>query len=118
MARVLAIGRPVQIEGHVVEDDEGIDPERLATLTPRLEGISVLCWLLGDTESEALHGDRLVALLEYLVDTPVRGVVYERSQRFPAGERAVTAAESKFRIRSVVIEPGGDTAVAVSQLLG
>jgi uncharacterized protein YbjT (DUF2867 family) len=58
------------------------DPDRLATLTPHVGGISALCWLLGTAEGEpelvaALHGPRLESMLETLVDTPVRGVVYE-----------------------------------------
>ena len=65
---------------------EGVvaDPDRLATLTPCLEGVSVVCWLMGtlggDAQAEAaLHGSRLESLLGTLVDTPVRGFVYEGS---------------------------------------
>jgi len=66
------------------------DPFRLATLTPKLDGVSVLCWLLagarGDAdELAALHGPRLESLLETLVDTHVRGVVYEAAGSVPAG---------------------------------
>ena len=117
MARVLALGRPVELEGHVVEPDDGIDPERLATVTPRLEGVSVLCWLFGGKASEELHGDRLASLLEYLVDTPVRGVVYERSASHPGGEELVARAERTFRMPCAVIEPGDDVAAAVEQVL-
>jgi putative NADH-flavin reductase len=55
------------------------DPDRLATLMPQLDGVSVLCWLMGtaDAGAEALHGPRLESLVEALVDTHVRGVVYE-----------------------------------------
>lgn len=58
------------------------DPDRLATLTPHLEGVSALCWLMGSATGErdavaALHGPRLASMVEALVDTPVRGVVYE-----------------------------------------
>jgi hypothetical protein len=100
-----------------MEGNEGIDPERLATLTPRLEGVSVLCWLFGDADSEALHGDRLETLLEYLVDTPVRGVVYERSERFPGGVGLVERAQGTFRMPCAVIEPGGDVGEAVLRVL-
>ena len=117
MARVLAVGREVELEGHVVEPAAGIDPERLATLTPRLEGVSVLCWLLGDSDSEALHGDRLAALLEYLVDTPVRGVVYERSKQYPGGEELIAHAERTFRMPCAVISPGDDVGEAVLRVL-
>lgn len=117
MARVLAVGRAVTLDDHVVDDDSGIDPDRLATLTPRLEGVSVLCWLFGDGSSEALHGERLETLLEYLVDTPVRGVVYERSDEFPGGVELVQRAERTFRMPCAVIEPGDDVGAAVAQVL-
>jgi putative NADH-flavin reductase len=60
------------------------DPDRLLTLMPHVEGVSVLCWLMGsarggDDNVHALHGPRLETLMERLVDTHVRGVVYERA---------------------------------------
>jgi hypothetical protein len=58
------------------------DPDRLGTLLPLLEGVSVVCWLMGSATGEAaavaeLHGARLATMLHKLVDTPVRGMVYE-----------------------------------------
>ena len=58
------------------------DPDRLATLMPALEQVSVLVLPLGSAGGppelvSALHGPRLAALLGKLIDTPVRGVVYE-----------------------------------------
>jgi nucleoside-diphosphate-sugar epimerase len=60
------------------------DPDRLSTLVPQLGGVSALCWLMGTAVAEpeviaAIHGPRLESLLSSLVDTPVRGVVYEAS---------------------------------------
>lgn len=60
------------IEGVVV------DPDRLGTLVPALAGVSAVCWLMGSAEgSPEVHGARLQTLMEHLVDTHVRGVVYE-----------------------------------------
>ena len=59
---------------------EGVaaDPDRLATLVPALAGVTVVCWLMGTAGgSPEVHGDRLRTLMEHLVDTPVRGLVYE-----------------------------------------
>jgi hypothetical protein len=59
---------------------EGVvaDPDRLGTLVPALAGVTVVCWLMGSAEdSPELHGPRLRSLIEHLVDTPVRGLVYE-----------------------------------------
>jgi len=122
MARVLVVGgagRAGELgsSGHVVEEADGVEPERLVTLTPRLEGVSVVCWLFGESESQGLHGDRLESLLEYLVDTPVRGFVYERSRRHPGGEAIVARAGERFRIPCAVVSPGDDVAAAVTQVL-
>ena len=47
-----------------------------------IEGVALIYWLLGNAEGTteqlaALHGPRLERLLEEIVDTPVRGFVYE-----------------------------------------
>ena len=122
MARLLVVGgagRAAELasSGHIVEEADGVDPERLATLTPRLEGVSVVCWLFGESESEVLHGNRLASLVEYLVDTPVRGLVYERSADHPGGEEIVTRARERFRIPCVVVSPGDGLAGAVEEVL-
>ena len=122
MARILVVGDATRTcelatSGHVVEGADGVDPERLATLTPQLESVSVVCWLFGGSASEALHGDRLESLLEYLVDTPVRGFVYERSPDHPRGEQIVARAHETFRIPCAVIAPGDELGPAVAQVL-
>jgi hypothetical protein len=54
------------------------DPDRLATVVPALSGVTIVCWLMGTASgSPELHGSRLQTLAEHLVDTPVRGLVYE-----------------------------------------
>ena len=58
------------------------DPDRVATLVDSFAHVSVVCVLLGSAagspaELAALHGTRLDMLLTKLVDTTVRGVVYE-----------------------------------------
>ncbi len=65
------------------------DPDRLGTLMPALAGVSALCWLMGTAAGPpqavaALHGPRLRSMLEKVVDTPVRGVVYEAAGTLPA----------------------------------
>ena len=59
---------------------EGVvaDPDRLGTVMPALGGVTVVCWLMGSAQaSPDVHGARLRSLVEHLVDTPVRGLVYE-----------------------------------------
>jgi hypothetical protein len=68
-------------------EDAGIeavvaDPDRIGTVLDAIEGVALIYWLLGSAAGEpeavaALHGPRLERLLEEIVDTPVRGFVYE-----------------------------------------
>ncbi len=65
------------------------DPDRVGTLMGALAGVTVVCVLLGSAAGEpeqvaALHDGRLRMLWEKLVDTPVRGVVYEAAGTVPA----------------------------------
>ena len=58
------------------------DPDVIATLAQSLEHVSVACVLLGSAVGSpdrlaALHGTRLDMLLTRMLDTTVRGVVYE-----------------------------------------
>ncbi|MBV9007221.1 MAG: hypothetical protein JO181_21325 [Solirubrobacterales bacterium] len=58
------------------------DPDRIATLIPALEHVSVACLLLGSAvagpeQLGVLHGSRLGMLLGKIIDTTVRGIVYE-----------------------------------------
>jgi uncharacterized protein YbjT (DUF2867 family) len=91
------------------------DPDRIGTLMDALTGVTVLCWLLGRVPDEDLHGGRLRMLFEKLVDTPVRGVVYEAGT--PGGEAIARAAAQRWQI-PVEIVPAGGARAAVDRLLG
>jgi hypothetical protein len=90
------------------------DPDRLGTLMPLLAEVSVVCWLLGTAvgtqeEVAALHGPRLGSLLAKLVDTPVRGLVYEAAgtvnpETLAEGGVAVRAAGVTYRMPTQVVE--------------
>jgi uncharacterized protein YbjT (DUF2867 family) len=95
-------------------EEEGIesavaDPDRLATLVPALSGVSVVCWLMGTAEdSPELHGARLQTLVEHLVDTHVRGLVYEAGgtvdpDLLAHGAQIVRAASHTWHIRGEVV---------------
>jgi threonine dehydrogenase-like Zn-dependent dehydrogenase len=83
---------------------EGVvaDPDRLVTLMPAIEGVSVVCWLMGTADPPELNGPRLESMLEHIVDTPVRGLVYETG----GSERpeAIAAAERVARTYSMPVE--------------
>jgi len=73
------------------------DPDVVGTLARSFEHVSVACVLLGSaTGSEpqlsALHGTRLDMLLTRMVDTTLRGVVYEAAGSVDAGVLALGAA--------------------------
>ncbi|MGI8461423.1 MAG: hypothetical protein ACR2OC_07285 [Solirubrobacterales bacterium] len=90
------------------------DPDRAITVLEQIEGVSVVCWLLGGAAGEdeavaALHGARLERLLEELVDTPVRGITYEaagsvRADCFERGREALEQARERWRIPFALIE--------------
>jgi hypothetical protein len=111
------------------------DPDRVGTLMAHLAGTSVVCWLMGSAEGEAaaveaVHGPRLKALLQRLVDSGVRGLVYEGAGTAPAavlveGAEEVRLASARWRMPAEVVlaEPAGpewvpEMRAAVVRVLG
>lgn len=108
------------------------DPDRLSTVTRHVSGISVLCWLMGSAVGgpealAALHGPRLQSMLEALVDTHVRGVVYEGAgaverPRLEQGAERVRGAGRTYRmpVEVVCADPGAveDWVRAMSSAIG
>jgi hypothetical protein len=86
------------------------DPDLVGTVMPQLAGVGVVCWLMGSADSAAaLHGPRLRTLLERLVDTPVRGMVYEAAgsvdpELLRGGAAAVREAAATWRIPVEVVD--------------
>jgi uncharacterized protein YbjT (DUF2867 family) len=90
------------------------DPDRPGTLLDLVGDVTVVHWLLGTARAEpevivAIHGVRLQALLERLVDTPVRGFVYEAAgdvqrQQLERGAGLVRSAAETWRIPVEVVE--------------
>ena len=61
------------------------DPDRVGSILDHVGDVTLVFWLLGSARGEpeaiaAVHGPRLERLMEELVDTPVRGFVYEGSE--------------------------------------
>jgi saccharopine dehydrogenase-like NADP-dependent oxidoreductase len=106
------------------------DPDRIATLSYALDGVTVLCWLMGSASGtpeqvEALHGPRLKMLLERSIDTTVRGVLYEasgsvRDELLDAGADTVRAACSYSEIPHAFLrsDPGDRSAWLAGALAG
>ncbi|HET7053642.1 MAG TPA: hypothetical protein VFI09_06980 [Solirubrobacterales bacterium] len=100
-------------EGMALIDQAGIEPALADPADPgsvlELVGdVSIVVWLLGSAEGteeelSALHGPRLDRVLERLVETPVRGFVYDgRGSVDPIllarGKEAVEAASETWSI--------------------
>lgn len=90
------------------------DPDRPGTVLELCRDVAVVLWLLGSADGEpealaAIHGSRLERLLEKLVDTPVRGFVYEAAGSAPAaelgaGRLAVSEAGERWSIPVAMID--------------
>jgi nucleoside-diphosphate-sugar epimerase len=105
-------------EGLARIEDAGLegaiaDPDRPGTILDQVHDVTVLAWLLGSAQGEpgqvaAIHGPRLERLLEKLVDTPVRGFVYEAAGSAPqdhldGGMELVRRAAATWRIPVEVV---------------
>ncbi len=106
-------------------------PDRTASLRYALDGVTIVCWLLGcATGADALHGARLESLLSQMIDTTVRGIVYEAAGSVGAdvlaGGARLVAARAAFNAvphRLVAVDPSDPAAwdaaarAAVDELL-
>jgi nucleoside-diphosphate-sugar epimerase len=104
-----SLARLGELEGTGIEGVPA-DPDRLGTLVPALTGVTVVCWLMGSAENPPdVHGPRLRSLMEHLVDTPVRGLVYEAAGAADAaaladGASIVREASHTWHIPAEVVE--------------
>jgi uncharacterized protein YbjT (DUF2867 family) len=90
------------------------DPERPGTVLDLVGDVTMVLWLLGGAEGPAenlaaIHGPRLEGLLERLVDTPVRGFVYEGAgtvdpKLLAGGAELARHAQETWRIPVAVTE--------------
>ncbi|HKB51985.1 MAG TPA: hypothetical protein VKC63_11235 [Solirubrobacterales bacterium] len=93
------------------------DPARLDTLLDRVGDVTVVVWILGsaeggDEELAALHGPRLDRMVERLVETPVRGFVYEAAGSVDPillahGHESLEAASDRWQIplSTILVDP-------------
>jgi putative NAD(P)-binding protein len=90
------------------------DPARLATLSHALEAVTVVCWLLASAHGNgdqvaALHQERLRSYLHHLVDTTVRGFVYETAgtadpRVLECGRAIVEEAEATWELATILLD--------------
>jgi uncharacterized protein YbjT (DUF2867 family) len=96
------------------------DPADPGSVLDLVADVAVVCWLLGSAQGEAaalsaIHGPRLERLLEKLVDTPVRGFVYDGAGSVDPillahGKESVESAGDTWRIPVAVllVDPADD----------
>ncbi len=90
------------------------DPDRAGSILDQVGDVTLVFWLLGSARgdpalAEAINGPRLERLLEKLVDTPVRGFVYEAAGsveplHLRRGREAVEAAERRWRLPVITVD--------------
>jgi hypothetical protein len=90
------------------------DPDRPGTILDHIADVTLIFWLLGAAAGPpslvaALHDERLERVLRMLVDTPVRGFVYEAPESAEAqdgrGARIVREAAERWRIPVEIVNP-------------
>ena len=121
--------RRSELEAAGVEPHVG-DPDRVATVAPAFAHAGVACLLLGSAQGSpeglaALHGTRLDMLLERMLDTTVRGVVYERAgtvqpELLAAGAERIRHACERSLIPFVLldVDPADHAAWLMAALAG
>lgn len=96
------------------------DPDRPGTILDLVSDVAVLVHLLGSARGEpealaAIHGPRLERLVEHLVDTPVRGILYEAGgevepRLLAGGAEILRAAQRTWRIPVALLGGEGEAA--------
>src|SRR5205085_10242562 len=91
-----------------------VDPDRVGTMVQALEHVTVALILLGSARGPAeglaaLHGPRLQTLLTRMVDTTIKGVIYEGRgtvdpELLAAGAASVRAFKARSRARAAVLQ--------------
>lgn len=112
------------------------DPDRVGTVLEHLDGVAVVVWLMGSATGTPeqiadLNTHRLERMLEKLVDSPVRGFVFEAAGSAPgeilaSGRALVEEAAQRWRIPARMIEAPpepiepwlGEARAAATGLLG
>jgi hypothetical protein len=98
------------------------DPSRIATVIDAIEGVSLIYWLFGQVADPDLHGPRLERLLEEIVDTPVRALVYELNETLEpraagAAFEALRSANERWRIPYEVVAAPRDSGLWVEGMV-
>lgn len=118
MARVLIVDRGPRIEaaeaalsaaGYAVRS---VSPGLAGDIVDQLENVTIVAYLMGDAEDDAANDEMLETVLLKVVDTGVRGFVYERSGAEPNGH--VTHAQATWHLSVAELDASADFANAIT----
>ncbi|MBI2692370.1 MAG: hypothetical protein HYX29_10555 [Solirubrobacterales bacterium] len=118
MARVLIVDRGPRIEaaeaalteaGYAVRS---VAPGLAGDIVDQLENVTIVAYLMGDAEDDAANDEMLETVLLKVVDTGVRGFVYERSG--PEPNAHVTHAQETWHLSVAELDPSADFASAIT----
>jgi uncharacterized protein YbjT (DUF2867 family) len=98
-------------------------PQRMGTLRAALEGVSLACWLLASASGEeedlrALHGSLLERFVHQLIDTTVRGFVYEAAAPPAQAGRSRVPAAALAAGAKIARDVGARNAIPVAVVEG
>jgi hypothetical protein len=118
MARVLIVDRGPRIEAAEAALSEAgyavrsVAPGLAGDIVDQLENVTVVAYLMGDAEDPASNDEMLETVLLKVVDTGVRGFVYER----PGDEanQHVTHAIDTWHLSVAELDPTEDFAAAIT----
>lgn len=96
------------------------DPSRPGTVLELVDDVAVVAWLFGSAEGSAeelaaIHGRGLDRVVEHLVETPVRGFVYEAGGSvdpilLARGRESLETAAERWQIplSTLLVDPNDD----------
>ncbi|MBJ7354660.1 MAG: hypothetical protein JHC98_07525 [Thermoleophilaceae bacterium] len=118
MARVLIVEQGPRIaaaEAALTEAGysvRSVAPDLAGDIVDQLENVTVVAYLMGDAEDPAANDEMLETVLLKVVDTGVRGFVYEPSG--PEPNAHVTHAQSTWHLSVAELDADADFAAAIT----
>ena len=117
MARVLIVDKGPRIAAAEAALSEAgyavrsVAPDLAGDIVDQLENVTVVAYLMGDAEDPAANDEMLETVLLKVVDTGVRGFVYERPGAEPNGH--VTHAEATWHLSVAELDSDAEFAEAI-----
>lgn len=111
MARVLIVDKQQRAEAFEAALAEAsyavrsVEPSLAGDIVDALDNVAVVAYLLGDDADPATHDEMLETVLLKVVDTGVRGFVYERSAPGLANKHVDHARET-WHLSVTEVDPG------------